>query len=240
MLTKGLSIHEEKYELLVDKLERLLLSKGISNLNISAVGGPCLAAGLANRVHSSVVIANKEIETAKKIADMLNTTYYHTSYSNDLNGVEVSAAIKNIFSMAVGAAKGLCSRNISDEVREKNYLNTASALIKQSIYEMEVFVKHLNGKKETVNGLAGLGDLYVSSGGGRNAKRGSYIGEGLIFSKAKKEKMQKVTVEGADLAKEISIKVNQDFNKKELPLMLAMINAIVDDKKLELDWELFR
>ena len=52
--------------------------------------------------------------------------------------------------------------------------------------------------------------------------------------------MQKVTVEGADLAKEISIKVNQDFNKKELPLMLAMINAIVDDKKLELDWELFR
>ena len=136
MLTKGLSIHEEKYELLVDKLERLLLSKGISNLNISAVGGPCLAAGLANRVHSSVVIANKEIETAKKIADMLNTTYYHTSYSNDLNGVEVSAAIKNIFSMAVGAAKGLCSRNISDEVREKNYLNTASALITQSIYEM--------------------------------------------------------------------------------------------------------
>ena len=171
---------------------------------------------------------------------MLNTTYYHTSYSNDLNGVEVSAAIKNIFSMAVGAAKGLCSRNISDEVREKNYLNTASALIKQSIYEMEVFVKHLNGKKETVKGLAGLGDLYVSSGGGRNAKMGSYIGEGLIFSKAKKEKMQKVTVEGADLAKEISIKVNQDFNKKELPLMLAMINAIVDDKKLELDWELFR
>ena len=40
---------------------------------------------------------------------MLNTKYYHTSYSDDLNGVEVSAAIKNIFSMAVGTAKGLCS-----------------------------------------------------------------------------------------------------------------------------------
>ena len=50
---------------------------------------------------------------------MLNTNYYHTSHSDDLNGVEVSAAIKNIFSMAVGAAKGLCSKNISDEVREK-------------------------------------------------------------------------------------------------------------------------
>ena len=240
MLTKGLSIYKNNYELLVDKLARLLINKGINNLNISAVGGPCLAAGLANRVHSSVIIANKDIKTAKKTADMLNTSYYHTSYSDDLNGVEVSAAIKNIFSMAVGAAKGLCSNNISNDVREKNYLNTASALIKQSIYEMEIFVEHLQGKKETVKGLAGLGDLYVSSGGGRNAKMGAYIGEGLTFSEAKKTKMDKVTVEGADLAKEIAKKVNEDFDEKKLPLMLGMINAIVEDKKLELNWEAFR
>ena len=240
MLTKGLSIYKNQYELLVDKLERLLEEKGIKKADISAVGGPCLAAGLANRIHSSVVIANKDIQTAKKIADMLNTNYYHTSYSNDLNGVEVSAAIKNIFSMAVGAAKGLCNKNISNEVREKNYLNTASALIKQSIHEMEIFVEHLKGNKETVKGLAGLGDLYVSSGGGRNAKMGSYIGEGLTFSEAKKTKMEKVTVEGADLAIEIAKKVNEDFDDKKLPLMLAMINAIVEDKKLELNWEAFR
>ncbi len=240
MLTKGLSIYKNQYELLVSKLERLLIERGISKVNISAVGGPCLATGLANRVHSSVVIANKDLQTAKEIADKLNTNYYHTSYSDDLNGVEVSAAIKNIFSMAVGASKGLCSNNISSEVREKNYLNTASALIKQSIYEMEIFVEHLKGKKETVRGLAGLGDLYVSSGGGRNAKMGAYIGEGLIFSEAKKIKMEKVTVEGADLAKEIAKKVNEDFDEKKLPLMLSMINAIVEDKKLELNWEAFR
>ena len=149
--------------MLVDKLYRLLTNKGILKANISAVGGPCLATGLANRVHSSVVIANKDIGTAKKIADMLNTNYDHTSFSDDLNGVEVSAAIKNIFSMAVGSAKGLCSKNISEEIREKNYLNTASALIKQSIHEMEIFVEHLKGKRETVKGLAGLGDLYVSA-----------------------------------------------------------------------------
>ena len=240
MLTKGLSIYKNNYELLVDKLERLLAARGISKMNISAIGGPCLAAGLANRVHSSIVVANKDINTARKLADMLNTNYYHTSYSNDLNGVEVSAAIKNIFSMAVGAAKGLCSKNISDEVREKNYLNTASALIKQSIHEMEIFVEHLKGKKETVKGLAGLGDLYVSSGGGRNAKMGEYIGTGLTYSKAKKTKMEKITVEGADLAKEIGKKVNEDFDEKKLPLMLGMINAILEDKKLELNWEAFR
>jgi glycerol-3-phosphate dehydrogenase (NAD(P)+) len=239
MLTKGLSIYDNNYELLVDKLERLLLARGIKDVNISAVGGPCLATGLANKVHSSVVIANKDITTAKKIAALLNTNYYHTSSSDDLNGVEVSAAIKNIFSMAVGASKGLCSNNISDEVREKNYLNTASALIKQSIQEMEIFVEHLKGNKETVRGLAGLGDLYVSSGGGRNSLMGSYIGEGMKFSEAKKIKMPKVTVEGADLAMEIGKKVKKDFDKKKLPLMLGMIDAIIEDKKLELDWQYF-
>ena len=170
---------------------------------------------------------------------MLNTNYYHTSFSDDLHGVEVCAAVKNIFSMAVGAAKGLCSTNASNEIREKNYLNTASALIKQSVQEMEIFVEHLKGKKETVKGLAGLGDLYVSSGGGRNSKMGSYIGEGMTFSEAKKSKMEKVTVEGADLAIEIGKKVNEDFDKKKLPLMLGMINAIIEDKKLEFDWQYF-
>ncbi len=240
MLTKGLSIHEGEYELLVDKLKRLLSIKGVSKVNISAVGGPCLATGLANRIHSSVVVANENLDESKKIADLLNTNYYHTSFSKDLIGVEVSAAIKNIFSMAVGTAKGLCSVNASDEVKEKNYLNTASALIKQSIYEMEIFVEHLKGKKETVKGLAGLGDLYVSSGGGRNAKMGYYIGQGLKFSEAKKTKMKNVTVEGADLVFEIGKKVLKDFNEKELPLMISIINAINDDKHLELNWNLFR
>ena len=45
-------------------------------------------------------------------------------------------------------------------IREKNYLNTASALIKQSIQEMEIFVEHLKGKKETVIGSAGL-EIYM-------------------------------------------------------------------------------
>ena len=69
---------------------------------------------------------------------------------------------------------------------------------------------------------------------------GSYIGEGLTFSEVKKTKMQKVTVEGADLAMEIANKLNEDFDEKKLPLMLAMINAIKNDKKLELNWDLFR
>ena len=51
---------------------------------------------------------------------------------------------------------------------------------------------------------------------------------------------EKVTVEGADLAKEIARKVKEDFDENKLPLMLGMINAIVEDKNLELNWEAFR
>ena len=104
---------------------------------------------------------------------------------------------------------------------------------------MEIFTEHLNGKKQTVTGLAGLGDLYVSSGGGRNSKMGFYLGEGMTFSQAKKTKMEKITVEGADLIFEIGKIVKQDFNEKKLPLMIAMIDAILEDKKLEIKWENF-
>ena len=173
MLTKGLSINNNNYEVLVDKLKRLFKIKGINKVDISAVAGPCLASGLANRIHTSVIIANEDINAAKKLTNLFKAEYYHTSYSDDLIGVEVCAAIKNIFSMVIGASKGICSDKVSDPIKEKNYLNTASALINQSIYEMEIFTEYLNGKKQTVIGLAGLGDLYVSSGGGRNSKMGS-------------------------------------------------------------------
>ncbi len=235
MLTKGLSINSNKYELLVDKLERLLSEKGIKNINLSAIGGPCLATGLANRVHSGVVIANKNLHTAKSISKMLSTDYYHTSVSSDINGVEVCAAIKNIFSMVIGASRGLNKTKPDENL----YLNTSAALVKQSLYEMEIFTDFLKGKKETAKGLAGLGDLYVSAAGGRNSKMGSYIGQGMVYSEAKKTKMQNITVEGADLIFEIGKKVKEDFSDKKLPLMIAMINSILEDKKLEIKWENF-
>ena len=52
--------------------------------------------------------------------------------------------------------------------------------------------------------------------------------------------MEKVTVEGAELAKEIAAKVKEDFDTKKLPLMIAMIDAIVDDKLLDLNWDAFQ
>ena len=240
ILTKGLAINNNNYEVLAHKMERLLKKNGIRETNISAAGGPCLAKGLANKVHTSIVFANSDIKIAKQISQLVSTDYYHVFTSDDVVGVETCAAIKNIFSMAIGASQGLCHASASREIKEKNYLNTAAALIQESIYEMKIFTEKLKGKKETVMGLAGIGDLYVSADGGRNSKMGMYLGQGMTFKEAKKTKMPNDTVEGADLALEIGKKVKSDFDNKTLPLMTSVIDAICEDKPLKIDWKNFK
>jgi glycerol-3-phosphate dehydrogenase (NAD(P)+) len=240
ILTKGLSINDNEYEVLAKKMERLLKKNGVREVNISAAGGPCLAKGLANKVHTSVVFANTDIRVAKKIAKIVSTEYYHVFTSVDVIGVEACAAIKNIFSMAVGASQGLCISGVPNEVKEKNYLNTAAALIQESIYEMIIFVEKMNGNKETVMGLAGIGDLYVSADGGRNSKMGEFLGKGMTFKEAKKIKMPNDTVEGADLALEIGSKIKKDFDKITLPLMTSMIDTICDEMPLKVEWKNFK
>ena len=134
----------------------------------------------------------------------------------------------------------MCNTAISAQLKKKNYLNTAATLLQQSIYEMIIFTEKLNGKKETVIGLAGVGDLYVSDKGGRNSKMGQYIGQGMTFKDAKKTKMPNDTVEGADLALEIGAKVKRDFDNRTLPLMTGMIDTICDEIPLKIDWKNFK
>ena len=237
ILTKGLAINSNNFEILAHKMERLLKKNGVKEVNISAAGGPCLAKNLANKAHTAVVFANNDINIAEKISKLVSTDYYHVSTSDDVVGVETCAAIKNIFAMAVGASQGLCDAKQS---KEKNYLNTAAALMQESIYEMITFVEKLKGKKETVIGLAGIGDLYVSADGGRNSKMGEHLGQGMTFQEAKKTKMPNITVEGADLALEIGPKIKKDFDTKTLPLMISMIDTICEEKPLKINWKNFK
>ena len=236
LLTKGLTVINNQYETIAEKLKQILEKNGSKKPNISAVGGPCLAAGLANRIRSSVVLANQNIEIVKSIGKIIATDYYSTEISNDLVGVEVCAAVKNIYSMIIGASKGLCSSSATEEVKNKNYLNTAASLMYQSLSEMVYFTKCLKGKEETVYGLAGLGDLYVSSAGGRNSKMGKYLGEGYDYLTAKKKFMPNDTIEGAELALELGPKILKEFDKEKLLLMISLIETICNNKKFNFKW----
>jgi len=100
---------------------------------------------------------------------------------------------------------------------------------------MKFLIKYFKGKDETISGLAGVGDLYVSAAGGRNSKMGSYLGKGYTFKVAKKRFMFKDTVEGEQLAKEIGPFILKKIDKKKIPLMVSLLRAILNNKKLKIN-----
>jgi len=95
-------------------------------------------------------------------------------------------------------------------------------------------IKYFKGKDETILGLAGVGDLYVSAAGGRNSKMGSYLGKGFTFKTAKKRFMPNDTVEGEQLAKEIAIFIYKKVDKRKIPLMINLLKTIMSNKKLKI------
>ena len=236
LLTKGLSIINDQLTTLTEKLEMILKKNGHKNVNISSVKGPCLASGLANKIRTGTIIANKNIKEAQKIQNFIQTEYYKCEISDDIEGIEISSAIKNLYSMLIGGSQGLSNPAASKEIQEKYFLNTAASLIHRSISEMVEFVSLYGGNSETVYGLAGLGDLYVSAIGGRNSLMGKYLGQGHLYKDAKELYMKDITVEGAELAFEIGPKIFKDLEEKKFPLMFSVLRSICENKKLEISW----
>ncbi len=216
VLTKGL-----KYEKKDKKILTIsgLLKKSYNLSNISILKGPCLAKELARKNQTSVIIANKNISIAKKIGKIISTKYYLSEFSKDTIGIEVCSAIKNIYSMIIGAGQSL---------------NASSNLFQKSILEMKYLTKYFKGKEETTLGLAGVGDLYVSAAGGRNSKMGSYLGKGFTFKTAKKRFMPNDTVEGEQLAREIAPYILKKVDKKKVPLMINLLRTIINNKKIKI------
>ena len=216
VLTKGLK-YEKKNKRIFTISEQLKKNYLLSDVSI--LKGPCLAKELAKKNHTSVIIANKNIKKAKKIGKMISTNYYLIEFSRDVIGVEVCSAIKNIYSMIIGAGQSL---------------NASSNLFQKSIIEMKYLTKYFKGMDETTLGLAGIGDLYVSAAGGRNSKMGSYLGKGFTFKTAKKKFMPNDTVEGEQLAKEIAPFILRKVNKRRIPLMINLLRTIISNKKLKI------
>jgi len=217
VLTKGLKYEKKKKKILTISEQ---LKKNYNVSNISVLKGPCLAKELVRKYQTSVVIANKNIKIAKSIGKLISTKYYLTEYSKDVAGIEVCSAIKNIYAMVIGAGQSL---------------NSSSNLFQKSILEMKYLIKYFKGRDDTISGLAGVGDLYVSAAGGRNSKMGSYLGKGLTFKSAKKRFMPNDTVEGEQLAREIAPFIFRKINKKKIPLMIHLLRAILNNKKLKIN-----
>ncbi len=212
-------------------IERALPAELRSHIPVVAIGGPSKAREVAQRVPTSVVFASSNIRAAQRCRRIFTTPRYTVRITSDVIGVEVAAALKNGYAIALGMCDGLKKR---EGVEIMN--NTKATFFAQAVQEIALLSRMLGGRSSTVMGLAGVGDLYVTSAEGRNITLGELIGSGLPASQALEGmKKRRETVEGYPaigigyrLARKLedSGKLRMD----QLPLLKALWSILYEDK----------
>lgn len=170
---------------------------------IVILSGPSHAEEVSRRIPTACVAASKDVQAAMAVQDIFMNDFFRVYTSADVLGVELGAAFKNIIALCAGVCEGL---GYGD--------NTIAMLATRGLAEIAELCVAMGGHKETLAGLAGLGDLIVTctSRHSRNRRAGVLIGEGNDTDAA----MQKVgaVVEGyyaAQAAKTLAEKVGVEM-----------------------------
>ncbi len=239
-LTKGLSAD---LQVLPKVLKDGLPASYRDQVQLLAITGPCIAGELAVRRDSSVILAGDDLATVSKVRGWLETNYYHVWPSYDLVGCEACAALKNLYALVIGTAKGKLEQ-VGEAGNGALMHNLASSMFAQALAEMRVLISYMGGDAVSVDGLPGAGDLYVTCQAGRNGRMGRLLGLGLPFSRAKAEQMAEDTVEGAELAKTIATEVlaaceQGKLDAGKLPLLHLAIAMVTQDAPAEIPWKQF-
>ncbi|MEZ5862538.1 MAG: hypothetical protein R3D25_00045 [Geminicoccaceae bacterium] len=237
LLTKGLAADGRRIGILPEPVEAAL------GCPTGAVGGPCIAGELAARRETSTVVSFTDPALVRRVLALTGATYYHARPSADLVGTEVCAAFKNFMALGIGAAQGMADV-AEPAVNGAAMHNPAAGLFTQAVLELGRLNAVLGGTAESVHGLAGTGDLYVTVQGGRNSRMGRLLGAGWVYSRAKALRMAEDTVEGAELALAVGPTLRAMLGAgvlraADLPLTLAILDAIGDDRPLVLPWPAF-
>ena len=136
---------------------------------IAAISGPTFALGVARGEPTALVVASPDESLRLYLQRELSAPRFRLYTNPDLIGVEISAAVKNIIAIAAGVVEGLGLGS-----------NPAAALITRGLAEMTRLVVACGGRRETLSGLAGLGDLVLTAYGSlsRNRRVGVALGQG--------------------------------------------------------------
>jgi glycerol-3-phosphate dehydrogenase (NAD(P)+) len=145
------------------------LSTRVQGRPVAVLSGPNIAAEIADGLPSATVIASKDHALAEELQDAINSMLFRVYVNDDLVGVELCAAAKNVIALAAGGVDGL---GLGD--------NAKASLITRGLVEMARLGEAEGAEPETFSGLAGMGDLIVTcfSGYGRNRRAGELIARG--------------------------------------------------------------
>lgn len=213
-----------------------------SSVSWAAIGGPSIAGEVAARRYTCVVFAGHRQSALDRLAATFRTGWYHVWTSTDLVGVEVCAAMKNCYAVGVGFAEGILERLGQADSPDRNH-NYEAALFAQATVEIGQMVRLLGGRPETPYGLAGVGDLFVTSTGGRNIRVGRLVGGGLRFSDAR-ARMGDITLEGAAAIRVIGgvlpgLTDRGIVGPEDFPLMRHLHAVVGRDRRPEMPWPAF-
>lgn len=166
----------------IEKKSHLLLSEVAkqvrSDSRYAVLSGPSHAEEAGRFKPTTVAIASSDINLSKELQRELMTSRFRIYANDDLKGVELGGALKNIIALGAGISDGI---GFGDNAR--------AALMTRGLVEMTRIGTAMGAKRETFSGLTGLGDLIVTcdSKHSRNRRCGIFIGEGMKVSEAIKE-----------------------------------------------------
>ena len=224
------------------------LSKGLENENplsavlreelpgcdIAVMSGPSHAEEVAQKKPTTNVVAASSRETANFIQDIFMNPYFRVYTHNDILGVELGGALKNVIALCAGISDGL---GFGD--------NTKAALMTRGIYEITRLGVAMGAQAETFGGLSGIGDLIVTctSMHSRNRRAGILIGQGKTIDQVRDE--IKMVIEGINtcraakhLADKLGVEmpiINQAYAVlfKNVPAKEATLALMGRDKRHE-------
>lgn len=146
-----------------------VLAENAPRAQLSALSGPSLALEVARGVPTAIVAASRDVSTAASVQNLFHRPAFRVYTSNDLDGVELGGALKNVIAIAAGVCDGL---GFGD--------NSKAALVTRGLTEIRRLGVACGAQAETFSGLSGLGDLMVTcfSKLSRNRGFGERLGRG--------------------------------------------------------------
>jgi glycerol-3-phosphate dehydrogenase (NAD(P)+) len=197
------------------------LSTLVPGRSVAVMSGPNMAEEIAAGLPGAAVIASEDPELARALQETLNSAAFRVYVNDDVVGVELCAAAKNVIALAAGACDGIGAGD-----------NAKAALITRGLAEMARLGEAAGADPETFFGLAGMGDLIVTCWhpSGRNRRAGQLIAEGRTPEEAVREIGQ--VVEGLATAP-----VLRDLSHRmgvELPITESVCSVLEGQSLLEL------
>ena len=158
-----------------DTLKRMteILREHYPNAAVAALSGPTFAEGVARGDPTAAVLASRDGEWAQRLQTALSSPGFRLYRSDDVVGVELAGALKNVVAIAAGIVSGLGFGP-----------NTLAALVTRGLAEIGRIVRAGGGQERTVHGLAGIGDLMLTCTGTQSRNRfvGEQVGRGRRLS----------------------------------------------------------